>query len=149
MVERVLVWLFYSVSNIFRRHAMNDVVKELLKYGLSGVLSNGIGYTVYLLLTYFGVAPKTTMSLLYFTAMSIGFFLNKALTFSYAGSALACGLRYLLAHAAGYLINLAMLIFFVDRLGYAHQVVQAVAIFVVAGFLFLAFKFFVFRPICS
>ena len=44
----------------------------------------------------------------------------------------------------GYLMNLAILFVFVDKMGFAHQWVQAVAIFVVAGYLFLAFKFFVF-----
>jgi uncharacterized membrane protein (GlpM family) len=47
-------------------------------------------------------------------------------------------------HASGYLCNLAILRVFVDRLGYPHQIVQAVAIFVVAAYLFLAFKMFVF-----
>jgi hypothetical protein len=38
-----------------------------------------------------------------------------------------------------------MFILLVDMLGYPHQWVQIAAIFVVAGFLFIAFKYFVFR----
>jgi len=57
---------------------------------------------------------------------------------------MGAGVRYVIAHCIGYLLNLSILIVFVDKLGYAHQWVQAIAIFVVAAFLFLAFKVFVF-----
>lgn len=57
---------------------------------------------------------------------------------------MGAGVRYVIAHCIGYLLNLSILIVFVDELGYAHQWVQAIAIFVVAAFLFLAFKVFVF-----
>jgi len=50
-------------------------------------------------------------------------------------------------HPIGYLANLALLYVFTDRLGYPHQVVQAAAIFVVAGILFLLFRFFVFPAV--
>jgi putative flippase GtrA len=54
------------------------------------------------------------------------------------------GARYLVAHIFGYLVNLLILLTFVDRLGYSHQWVQAAAIIVVATFLFVAFRYFVF-----
>jgi len=46
-------------------------------------------------------------------------------------------------HFLGYLMNLAILIVMVDKLRYAHQWAQAIEIFVMAGFLFYTFKFFV------
>ncbi len=122
----------------------NAWLRQLIRYGLVGVAINLSGYLVYLLLTYFGVSPKITMSMLYFIGAVAGFWGNRKLTFAHQGSLLGSGARYTLAHALGYLINLTILIVFVDRLGYAHQWVQAVAIFVVAGYLFIAFKLFVF-----
>ena len=87
------------------------------------------------------------MTILYCVGATIGFIGNRKLTFSHQGNVLGSGLRYLIAHSTGYLINLAILIVFVDQYGYSHQWVQAIAIVVVAGFLFLAFRFFVFtRP---
>jgi len=47
-------------------------------------------------------------------------------------------------HFLGYLVNLAILIVMVDKLEFAHQWAQAVEIFIMAGFLFFAFKFIVF-----
>lgn len=118
---------------------------QLFKYAVVGVASNLAGYLFYLLVTYLGAPPKLTMTLLYGVGATIGFFGNRKLTFAHEGSLLGAGVRYIIAHCFGYLINLTLLLVLVDKLGYPHQWVQAMAIFVVAPFLFLAFKFFVFR----
>ena len=121
------------------------VGSQLLRYAATGAISNAAGYFVYLVITYFGMSPKYAMSFLYAVGATVGFFGNRRLTFSYKGRIFGSGVRYLIAHALGYLMNLAILIVFVDVFGYAHQLVQAVAVFAVAAFLFVAFKYFVFR----
>jgi putative flippase GtrA len=118
--------------------------KQLFRYGLIGIASNLAGYMIYLLITYLGATPKISMSLLYGVGAVVGFWGNRKITFAHHGSRLGAGVRYTIAHGIGYFINLAILVMMVDRLGYAHQWVQAIAIFIVAAFLFLAFKFFVF-----
>ena len=118
--------------------------KQLIRYTLVGIVSNLFGYLVYLLVTYFGSTPKITMTLLYGVGAAIGYLGNRNFTFSYKGSMLSSSIKYFIVHLFGYFINLAILIVYVDQLGYAHQWVQAIAIFGVAGFLFLAFKYFVF-----
>jgi putative flippase GtrA len=120
------------------------LVAQLLSYAVVGVLSNVAGYLVYLLITHLGAGPKITMSALYITGASIGFWGNRRITFKHDEKGMAVGLRYILAHCAGYLINFSILYVLVDRLGYAHQLAQAFGICVVAGFLFLSFKYFVF-----
>lgn len=120
---------------------------QLARYTFVGVLSNAAGYAVYLLLTHLGATPKLTMTLLYGVGAMIGFFGNRGLTFSYKGMLLGSGIRYVMAHIVGYLINFTMLAVFVDGFGYAHQLVQAAAILVVAAFLFITFKFFVFKSV--
>jgi putative flippase GtrA len=119
-------------------------VSQLLRYALVGIANNSVGYLVYLCLTYLGAAPKLTMTLLYVVGAGIGYAGNKRFTFMHRGNVMASGTRYAMAHFFGYLVNLILLVIFVDHLGYAHQWVQAMAIFVVAGYLFLAFKYFVF-----
>jgi len=119
-------------------------LQQLIRYGLVGISINLLGYLLYLLLTFTGVTPKLAMSMLYFVGAVAGFWGNRRLTFMHQGSLIASGTRYLLAHGLGYLINLTILVTFVDWLGYTHQWVQAIAIFVVAGYLFVAFKVFVF-----
>jgi putative flippase GtrA len=118
---------------------------QLFRYGLVGIASNLAGYMLYLLITQLGFQPKLVISLLYPLGATIGFWGNRTLTFTDKGCLIGTGVRYILAHCLGYLINLTILIVLVDKLGYAHQWAQAIAIFIVAAFLFLLFKFFVFR----
>ena len=109
-----------------------------------GIASNLSSYLAYLLITYLGGTPKITMSVLYFTTAVVSFFANRKLTFSHKGCVFRSGLRFFAMHCLGYLINLCMLYVMVDKFGYPHQGVQILAIFVVAAFLFITFKFFVF-----
>lgn len=118
---------------------------QLIRYSLVGVASNATIYLVYLLITYLGVEPKTAMTFVYIIGASIGFIGNRKWTFAHRGNSSSAALRYVLAHLLGYLLNLFILVTFVDRLGYAHQWVQAAAIIIVAGFLFIVFKYFVFH----
>lgn len=122
-------------------------MQQLIRYGLVGVVSNTAIYFVYLLITYISVGPKTAMTLVYIIGAVIGFIGNRKWTFAHHGDSTSAALRYVLAHLLGYLLNFLILFTFVDRLGYAHQWVQAAAIIIVAGFLFVAFKYFVFREI--
>ncbi len=122
-----------------------DSLIQIFRYGVIGVASNLMGYSVYFLITYLGGTPKLTMSLLYVIVAIISFFGNHKLTFSYKGSLLGSGARYVITHCFGFLINFTILVIMVDILGYPHQWIQAGAILVVAIFLFIALKFFVFR----
>lgn len=117
---------------------------QMLRYILVGIVSNLAGYAAYLLFTLFGAAPKITMSFLYLVGATVGFFGNSKLTYAWEGSLFGASIRYAAAHAVGYALDFAMLSYFVDRLGYPHQIVQFVAVALVAVYLFVAFKHFVF-----
>lgn len=118
---------------------------QLLRYGLLGIITNSVGYIVYLIFTHLGTTPKITMTFLYGIGVAISFFANRKWTFMHNGSVAGTSLRYIIAYGVGYFINFAILIVMVDKLGYSHQWVQALAIFIVAAFLFIAFKFYVFK----
>jgi len=122
-------------------------VTQLFRFSLVSITVNLVGYMVYLLITYLGGTPKITMTLLYGVVVTTGFFGNRKLAFAHKGSLLGAGVRYVIAHCFGYCINLTILIVLVDKLGYAHQWAQAIGVLVLAPFLFLAFKFFVFRKL--
>lgn len=119
-------------------------MQQLIRYGLVGVATNVAIYFIYLLTTYLGLEPKIAMTLVYIIGASIGFVGNQKWTFAHRGNVSSAALRYALAHLFGYILNFLILLIFVDNLGYVHQWVQAVAIVIVAGFLFIVFKYFVF-----
>lgn len=116
----------------------------ILRYAIFGAVCNALGYTAYLALTWMGVPFKLAMSLLYALSICISFLGNRNWVFEYRGDVASAIWRFGLAHATGYLFNLGLLAVFVDKLGYPHEWVQAVAIFIVGGFLFVVFRLFVF-----
>jgi len=118
---------------------------ELTRFALVGVASNVLLYLLYLLLTSVGVGPKTSMTVAYLVGVLQSFALNRRWTFVNNGARLASLLRYGVVYASGYVVNYALLLVLVDRFGVAHQAAQGFAIFVVAAFLFLAQKYWVFR----
>jgi putative flippase GtrA len=149
MAKQVLGWRYGRMNNLLTNVKIRDAfarsLVQLTRYALIGIVTNLAGYLLYLFLVHLGTTPKLTMTCLYGIGAVIGFIGNRNLTFAHTGSMFGSGVRYFLAHCVGYGINLFILIIFVDVLGYPHQWVQAMAIFVVAGFLFIAFKFFVFK----
>lgn len=120
-------------------------MQQLIRYGLVGVVSNFFIYCIYLLITYFGVEPKIAMTFVYILGATIGFIGHRKWTFAHQGDSFSSAIRYIFAHLLGYLFNFLILFVFVDKLNYMHQTVQALAIIVVAGFLFIIFKYFVFQ----
>lgn len=120
------------------------LMRQLIRYGLVGVGINLILYLGYLLIYHLGLEPKKSMSLIYLIGVSIGFYSHRQLTFAHGGDARQSMVRYMAAHILGYLINFSLLMVMVDYFGYPHELVQAAAIFVVAAFLFIVFKYWVF-----
>lgn len=121
------------------------MVRPIFRYAVVGVTCNAIGYAVYLALTGLTVPFKLAMSFLYALGICISFLGNRNWVFEHRGNVVGAAWGFGFAHAAGYMLNLGLLTVFVDMLGYPHELVQAIAIFVVGGFLFVVFKLFVFR----
>lgn len=120
--------------------------RQFFSYAFVGVLTNLLIYGLYLLLTSLWGAPKFTMSALYFLGATIGFLANRRFTFRHDGGIGVTGIRYLLAQVGGYLLNLVLLLLFVDWFDFPHQIVQAIAIVVVGILLFVVLRIFVFAP---
>ena len=119
-------------------------VTQLIKYGVVGVLNNLLGYLIYLLITWLWLDPKVAVSLLYPIGAMTAYFGHAKYSFSYSGEASQGVLRFVIAQFLGYSLNLLLLYVFSDILKIPHQLVQAVAIIVVAGVLFMLFKYYVF-----
>ncbi len=130
----------------FNKFITLNSLRLFCRYVLIGAITNLMGYSIYLTLTYLWGYPKLTMTVLYFVGALIGFLANRRFTFTHEGHIGAASLRYAVAHGIGYLLNLLLLYLFVDRLSFPHQIVQAVAIVVVAIYLFVILRVFVFAP---
>ena len=124
---------------------MRTTLGQLLRYGIVGLASNALGYALYLGLSYAGLGPKLAMSLLYVLGMLQTFVFNKRWSFRHEGMHGQAFIRYIVTYGIGYFINLLALFVLVDRLGFPHQIVQAVLIVIIALFLFMLQKLWVFR----
>lgn len=126
---------------------MRRTLGQLVRYGVVGLVSNGIGYLLYLGITATGVGPKLAMTILYVIGVMQSFLFNKGWSFRYSGKIGPSFLRYCTAYAIGYFVNLVILLVAVDYIGWPHQIVQGVAVLLLALLLFALQKYWVFRPI--
>jgi putative flippase GtrA len=120
------------------------VLRQIFLYGVVGVVNNSLGYGIYLGLTFLGLDPKITISMLYPIGAATAYFGHSRYSFDYTEKGFGAPLRYIVAHAISFNVNLSMLYVFWQLVGWPHQLVQAMAILVCAGVLFLLFKYFVF-----
>jgi putative flippase GtrA len=117
---------------------------ELFRYVIVGVATNTVGYLLYLAFTAMGTEPKFAMTVLYVMGMAQSFFFNHQWAFG-RGALDKSLARYLVAHAMAYSLNFALLSVFADSMGFPHQIVQAGGIVAVAMFLFVMFRYWVFK----
>ena len=119
---------------------------QLFRYGLVGLFLNAAMYFVYLIITALYFSPFTAVLLLNPLGVLVGYFAHRRLTFkvnSRKWSFLELS-KYVFLHVVGFFLNLLLLYVFFERLGYPHQLVQLAAIFIIAGFVFISMKLFIF-----
>ena len=117
---------------------------QLVRYGIVGVVTNGLLFSGYLLLSSAGMGAKGAMTLLYVPGVLLAFVANRSFTFRHDGRIPTSLVRYLATYAFGYAFNLASLVVFVDILGLPAKIVVLALIFVTAGLLFVLQRCWVF-----
>jgi putative flippase GtrA len=118
---------------------------QAIRFGIVGLASNILLYVLYLLLTAMGVGHKAAMTMVFAAGTVQTFVINKRWTFDHQGLLRSSFVKYVSTYISAYLLNLTMLWLFVDRLGYPHQIIQGVMIFVIALILFFLQRYWVFR----
>ena len=121
-----------------------QTILQLSRYAVVGLSANFFLFSVYLFLTYLGVGHKTAMTFLYGVGMLLTFIFNKRWSFRHQGPIAPAICRYFITYSMGYVINIFMLWYFVDQLEFPHRWIQGVAVFVVAGVIFLMQKYWIF-----
>ncbi len=117
-----------------------------LRFIIVGLVSNGILYVLYLLLTHLGMDYKMAMTLLFATGVLQTYFFNQRWTFEISKFSWSAMFRYGLLYGSAYLINLAAFWVLIDKAGFPHQFVQAVMILSISVYLFIVQKIWVFSP---
>lgn len=123
---------------------MKRLSVQLFRYTTVGLISNIIGYIIYIGLTFVNLEPKLAMTLTYGVGVLQTFLFNRRWSFRFTGTVAPALVRYIAAYASGYFINLLALMLLVDRMGLSHVLVQGFMILIIATMLFLAQKYWVF-----
>lgn len=117
---------------------------KVVRFGALGVANNLLAYGIFAVMTLAGVPAIAAASLTYVLGMVVSYLGNRSFTFAHAGSARRSLMRFLIVNAVGYGINVAILAVFVEHLGFDPLIVQFAAIVVVAGFIFVSMRYWVF-----
>ncbi len=117
---------------------------QLFRYGVAGVGVNAAAFIAYLLFTGAGLAPPFAMTITYFSAMVVGFAVNRSITFVYNGNPSTALGKYIITYAAGYLLNLGGLVVLIRFFHFPHASAQGVLVFLVAVVMFTLLRFWVF-----
>jgi putative flippase GtrA len=109
------------------------------------MLSNLFLFSIYLLLTHYGLDYKISSSLLFALGTLQTFIFNRRWTFNFKEKRFTSFIRYFFAYFFCYWINILSLIIAVEYFEFPHQITQAILILVIAFILFLMQKYWVFR----
>jgi len=118
-----------------------------LRFLIVGASNNAAMYGLFVVLSLAGVGAIPAATITYVLGMGISFFFHRRWTFRHSGHPASAAARFLVANAAGYLVNIALLGFFVHSVGLPQIPVQLGAIAVVAVLLFVLMRSWVFRTV--
>jgi putative flippase GtrA len=125
-------------------------LQKIGRFIVVGIISNGIGYGVYLLITWLGVPYKIAMTLLYFVGVMMSYFGNKKFTFADTQKMSTTIVKFLVVYIIGYIVQYVILYVLVDRFVVFHAYAQLAGAIVVAVYIFIALRFFIFNtPVAS
>jgi putative flippase GtrA len=120
--------------------------KQFLLYVAAGLITNLLGYGLYLLITWAGLGHKSTMTLLFFIGIAISFWINRAWAFQSESATPGAFARFVVAYLLGFAYNFLLLWLMVDFMGFDHAIIQAIAVATLSLILFVLQKYWIFRP---
>jgi putative flippase GtrA len=123
--------------------------RQLVSFGVVGLVSNGLAYALYLTLTSVGVGHKTAMTLVFGASVASTYALNRRWTFDYGAPLARSSQRYVGVYALAYIANLAALALLVDAANLPHRAVMLALTVATACVMFVLQKFWVFSPMSS
>ena len=118
--------------------------RQLVSFGAVGIASNAALYALYLVVTAFGVGPKTAMTAVFLIGVLSTYALNRRWTFRHHGAVSASATRYAGAYLLAYVANAAALALLVDVAGLPHEAVMLGLIVATAALSFVLQKFWIF-----
>ncbi len=118
---------------------------EKLKFIISGALTNAIGFSLYLIFVEFGMHPKISMSVLYWSSVFFTFFVNRTFVFNSKANPLLAVSKYLAVYLMGYFFSMSFMSFLLDELTLNHVYSIIIANCLMAVYFYFMQKYLVFK----
>ena len=123
-----------------------DTVNQIIKYSSVGMLTNSIGYILYIVISNFiGINPPIAAIVSGFMVIGISYLLNTRFTFKSKNKGLFDAINYFLLYVSAILLNSLIIFIFSNMLGFAHEIIAAISLVIISCSLFLIQKFLLFR----
>lgn len=119
------------------------IVRQLGRFGLVGLATNGLLFFAYLLMTQLGLPPLLAMTLAFIAGVGLSWYLNAGITFQVRLTSASLK-RMFATYFLAYLANLAGLWFAIHLLGMPHWLAQGLIIVMLAVALFFLQRSWVF-----
>ena len=116
------------VGRVTRLDLIEESAAEFLRFGCVGLATNGAAYSIYLLLSGFGVEPLPALAVTYVYSILQSFFLNRVWSYRDDSRAWPAFLRYCFAYVSCYVLNSFVLFLLVKFFRFDHKIVQAFCI---------------------
>lgn len=131
-----------SKTNIIMNRTKNS---KKLKFIISGVLTNAIGFLLYIIIVGFGTDPKISMGVLYWTSVIFTFFVNRVFVFNSQNNPLLSFFKYLTVYLIGYFFSWSFMSFLLDVLVLNHVYSIILANCLMAVYFYFMQKHLVFK----
>ena len=122
----------------------SSILPQVTSYILIGIFLNISLYILFVVLIFFGIESKITISLCYALGLTFSFLLNKTFTFSNNSKTWKQLMRYLFLILCLYILNLFLLFLFVDKMSKSPTLIQGFIFISYIPITFILQKFWVF-----
>jgi putative flippase GtrA len=113
-------------------------IEQFFRFAIVGFATNVVGYICYLAITWVGLGPKLSMTIVYGLGVAQSFAFNRNWSFRDAGRTGPAFGRYVSVYALGYVVSLILMFIAVDHFGLPHAWVQlCIACALAVAFFFL------------
>ena len=121
-------------------------VNQIIKYSSVGMVTNIIGYILYIVFSnLMGMPPPVASILAGFMVIGISYYFNKRFTFTSQNNGVVQAMKYYLLYFSAILLHSATIFIFSSILGFAHEIVAGISLVVLSCLLFLIQKFYFFN----
>lgn len=124
---------------------IRDTLAPLVRYGIVGLVSNGLLFLIYLALEALGAVPEFAATLAFILGTAWTYVANRQWSFKSDRRHTTAAPRYVATYLIGYALTVGTLSFTHRILGWPHYMGQLFAIGIAAVAIFVLLKVWVFR----